>query len=148
MPKKFSPELRERAVRMVLERQAAEGHGAVRVQFEGGFEQAPRFQNIVLAAVPQMPGPAHGAIPDIEVFRRLAFDTLGFRRIERRRDGSDDGLGQFVLHREDILQVAVVALGLASAASAPKALKEGVNKDEAEAIKKKFEEVGAKVEIK
>jgi large subunit ribosomal protein L7/L12 len=31
---------------------------------------------------------------------------------------------------------------------APKTLKEGVNKDEAAAIKKKFEEVGAKVEIK
>jgi large subunit ribosomal protein L7/L12 len=32
--------------------------------------------------------------------------------------------------------------------SAPKALKEGVSKDEAAAIKKKFEEAGAKVEIK
>ncbi|OQX88895.1 50S ribosomal protein L7/L12 [candidate division KSB1 bacterium 4484_87] len=32
--------------------------------------------------------------------------------------------------------------------SAPKAVKEGVNKDEAEEIKKKFEEVGATVEIK
>jgi len=32
--------------------------------------------------------------------------------------------------------------------SAPKPIKEGVNKDEAEAIKKKFEEAGAKVEIK
>jgi len=31
--------------------------------------------------------------------------------------------------------------------SAPKALKEGVNKDEAEAIKKKFDEVGAKVTV-
>ena len=31
---------------------------------------------------------------------------------------------------------------------APKPVKEGVSKDEAEAIKKKFEEVGAKVEIK
>jgi large subunit ribosomal protein L7/L12 len=31
--------------------------------------------------------------------------------------------------------------------SAPKALKEGVTKDEAEAIKKKFDEVGAKVSI-
>ena len=31
---------------------------------------------------------------------------------------------------------------------APKPIKEGVTKDEAEAIKKKFEEVGAKVEIK
>lgn len=32
--------------------------------------------------------------------------------------------------------------------SAPKPIKEGVNKDEAEAIRKKFEEAGAKVEIK
>jgi large subunit ribosomal protein L7/L12 len=32
--------------------------------------------------------------------------------------------------------------------AAPKALKEGVNKDEAESIRKKFAEVGAKVEIK
>ena len=32
--------------------------------------------------------------------------------------------------------------------SAPKAVKEAIPKDEAEAIKKKFEEVGAKVEIK
>jgi len=32
--------------------------------------------------------------------------------------------------------------------SAPKAIKEGVNKDEAEAIKKKFTEAGATVEVK
>ncbi len=32
--------------------------------------------------------------------------------------------------------------------SAPKAVKEGVNKDEAEAMKKKFEEAGATAEIK
>jgi large subunit ribosomal protein L7/L12 len=46
----------------------------------------------------------------------------------------------------------VTQLGLKEAKdlveSAPKPLKEGVNKDEAAAIKKKFEEVGAKVEIK
>jgi large subunit ribosomal protein L7/L12 len=46
----------------------------------------------------------------------------------------------------------VTSLGLKEAKdlveSAPKALKEGVTKDEAEAIKKKFDEVGAKVEIK
>ena len=46
----------------------------------------------------------------------------------------------------------VTSLGLKEAKdlveSAPKALKEGVNKDEAAAIQKKFEEVGAKVEIK
>ena len=46
----------------------------------------------------------------------------------------------------------VTSLGLKEAKdlveAAPKPLKEGVNKDEAAAIKKKFEEVGAKVEIK
>ena len=46
----------------------------------------------------------------------------------------------------------VTSLGLKEAKdlveSAPKPIKEGVNKDEAASIKKKFEEVGAKVEVK
>ena len=46
----------------------------------------------------------------------------------------------------------VTSLGLKEAKdlveAAPKAVKEGVPKDEAEAIKKKFEAAGAKVEIK
>ena len=46
----------------------------------------------------------------------------------------------------------VTSLGLKEAKDlvegAPKAIKEGVTKDEAEQIKKKFEEAGAKVEIK
>jgi large subunit ribosomal protein L7/L12 len=46
----------------------------------------------------------------------------------------------------------VTSLGLKEAKElvegAPKAIKEGVNKDEAEAIKKKFVEAGASVEIK
>ena len=46
----------------------------------------------------------------------------------------------------------VTSLGLKEAKdlveAAPKMLKEGVNKDEAETIRKKFAEVGAKVEIK
>jgi large subunit ribosomal protein L7/L12 len=46
----------------------------------------------------------------------------------------------------------VTSLGLKEAKdlveAAPKAVKEAVTKDEAAAIKKKFEEVGAKVEIK
>ena len=46
----------------------------------------------------------------------------------------------------------VTSLGLKEAKdlveAAPKAIKEGVSKDEAASIKKKFEEAGAKVEIK
>ena len=45
----------------------------------------------------------------------------------------------------------VTSLGLKEAKdlveSAPKAIKEGIPKDEAEAVKKKFENVGAKVEV-
>ena len=47
---------------------------------------------------------------------------------------------------------AITSLGLAEAKAmveaAPKAIKEGVSKDEAEELKKKLEEVGAKVELK
>jgi large subunit ribosomal protein L7/L12 len=46
----------------------------------------------------------------------------------------------------------ITALGLKEAKDlvegAPKPIKEGIPKDEANAIKKKFEDVGAKVEIK
>ena len=46
----------------------------------------------------------------------------------------------------------ITGLGLAEAKAvveaAPKAVKEGVSKDEAEELKKKLEEVGAKVELK
>ncbi len=46
----------------------------------------------------------------------------------------------------------ITGLGLAEAKalveSAPKAVKEGVSKDDAEALKAKLEEVGAKVELK
>ena len=46
----------------------------------------------------------------------------------------------------------ITSLGLTEAKtfveSAPKAVKEGVSKDEAESVKKKLEEAGAKVEIK
>jgi large subunit ribosomal protein L7/L12 len=50
------------------------------------------------------------------------------------------------------VRAAIAGLGLAEAKalveSAPKALKEGVTKEEAEDIKKKIEAAGAKVEIK
>ena len=46
----------------------------------------------------------------------------------------------------------ITSLGLAEAKAvveaAPKAIKEGVSKDEAEELKKKLEDVGAKVELK
>ncbi|MDJ0920614.1 MAG: 50S ribosomal protein L7/L12 [Henriciella sp.] len=51
-----------------------------------------------------------------------------------------------------VVREVVSGLGLKEAKelveSAPKAIKEGVSKDEAEELKKKFEEAGASVEIK
>ena len=49
-----------------------------------------------------------------------------------------------------VREISGLGLGDAKAAveAAPKALKEGVSKDEAEELKKKLEEVGAKVELK
>ena len=49
-----------------------------------------------------------------------------------------------------VREISGLGLGEAKAfvESAPKAVKEGVSKDEAEELKKKLEEVGAKVELK
>ena len=63
-------------------------------------------------------------------------------------------LENFGANKINVIKVVreVTSLGLKEAKdlveSAPKAIKEGVTKEEAEAIKKKFEEAGAKVEIK
>ena len=63
-------------------------------------------------------------------------------------------LTDFGANKINVIKVVreVTSLGLKEAKDlvegTPKAIKEGVPKDEAEAIKKKFEEVGAKVEIK
>jgi len=60
------------------------------------------------------------------------------------------GINKIAVIKE--VRAAVSGLGLAEAKllveSAPKALKEGVTKEEAEEIKKKIEAAGAKVEIK
>jgi large subunit ribosomal protein L7/L12 len=63
-------------------------------------------------------------------------------------------LTDFGANKINVIKVVreVTSLGLKEAKdlveAAPKAVKEGVPKDEAEAIKKKFETAGAKVEIK
>ena len=63
---------------------------------------------------------------------------------------ADAGCNKIAVIKE--VRAAVAGLGLAEAKAlvegAPKALKEGVTKEEAEEIKKKIEAAGAKVEIK
>jgi len=82
-------------------------------------------------------GPAAAAAP---VEEKTSFDVIL----------TDAGANKIGVIKE--VRAAVAGLGLAEAKalveSAPKALKEGVTKAEADEIKKKIEAAGAKVEIK
>jgi large subunit ribosomal protein L7/L12 len=88
------------------------------------------------APVAMMAGPAAAAAPAAE---KTEFDVI-------LQEAGAEKIKVIKAVRE------LTSLGLTEAKafveSAPKAIKEGVNKDEAESIKKKLEEAGAKVEIK
>ena len=84
-------------------------------------------------------GPAGGA-PAAPVEEKTTFDVIL----------KETGGNKIAVIKE--VRACVAGLGLAEAKalveSAPKALKEGITKEEAEEIKKKIEAAGAKVEIK
>ena len=89
------------------------------------------------AAMPMAVAAMAGAAPAVE--EKTEFDVI---------------LTDFGANKINVIKVVreVTSLGLKEAKdlveAAPKAVKEGVTKDEAAAIKKKFEEAGAKVEVK
>ncbi|MGC3988877.1 MAG: 50S ribosomal protein L7/L12 [Chthoniobacteraceae bacterium] len=89
-------------------------------------------------AVAAAGAPAAGAAPAAE--EKTSFDVIL----------KDAGGNKIAVIKE--VRAAVPGLGLAEAKAlvegAPKSLKEGVTKEEAEEIKKKIEAAGAKVEIK
>ena len=92
------------------------------------------------AAMPVMvAGGAAGAAPAAAVEEKTEFTVM-------LTDAGDKKINVIKAVRE------VTSLGLKEAKDlvegAPKPVKEGISKDEAAAIKKKFEEAGAKVEIK
>ena len=86
--------------------------------------------------------------------RAAAAAAAARRRRSRRRPSSPSTLTEVGTNKINVIKVVreVTSLGLKEAKDlvegAPKPIKEGVPKDEAAAIKKKFEDVGAKVEIK
>jgi large subunit ribosomal protein L7/L12 len=88
-------------------------------------------------AMPMMGGAAAGGAAAVE--EKTEFEVV-------LTDIGDKKINVIKVVRE------VTSLGLKEAKdlveAAPKTIKEAVSKDEAESIKKKFEEVGAKVEIK
>ena len=85
-------------------------------------------------------GPAAGAAPAAAAEEKTSFDVIL----------AEAGGNKIAVIKE--VRAAVAGLGLAEAKAlvegAPKSLKEGVTKEEAEEIKKKIEAAGAKVEIK
>jgi len=92
------------------------------------------------AAVAVAPGPGAGAAAAPVVEEKTAFDVIL----------KEVGPNKIAVIKE--VRASVSGLGLAEAKalveSAPKPVKEGVPKQEAEEIKKKIEAAGAKVEIK
>jgi large subunit ribosomal protein L7/L12 len=95
----------------------------------------------VSAAAPvAVAAPAAGGAAAAPVEEKTSFDVIL----------KEAGANKIAVIKE--VRAAVAGLGLAEAKAlvegAPKALKEGVTKEEAEDIKKKVEAAGAKVEIK
>ena len=94
----------------------------------------------VSAAAPVAAAAAGGAAAAAPVEEKTAFDVIL----------KEVGPNKIAVIKE--VRACVAGLGLAEAKtlveSAPKPLKEGITKEEAEEIKKKIEAAGAKVEIK
>ncbi len=92
----------------------------------------------VSAAAPVAVAAAPGAAADEEEEEKTSFDVI---------------LESFGEKKIDVIKAvrAITSLGLKEAKelveSAPKAIKEGVSKDEAEAVKKQLEEAGATVKL-
>ena len=102
-----------------------------------GLEE--RFGVSAAAAAPvAVAGPAGPAAEEVEEQTEFNLILTGF--------GANKKINTIKVVRE------VTSLGLKEAKdlvdSAPKPVKEGIPKDEAEALKKKFEEAGATVELK
>ena len=99
-----------------------------------------KFGVSAAAPVAVAAAPAAGAAPAAAAEEKTEFDVVLV----------DAGAEKIKVIK--VVREIVSGLGLKEAKefveAAPKAIKEGVQKDEAEKIKKMFEEVGAKVEIK
>jgi len=98
-----------------------------------------KFGVTAAAPVAMMAGPVGGALDAPVVEEQTEFDVI-------LTSAGDKKIGVIKVVRE------LTALGLKEAKdlvdNAPKAVKEGVSKEDAEAVKAKLEEAGASVEIK
>ena len=110
------------------------------LEVSGLVKQLEEKWGVSAAAPVAAAGPAGGGAAAAPVEEKTAFDVMLM----------ECGPNKIAVIKE--VRASVAGLGLAEAKalveSAPKAVKEGVTKEEAEEIKKKIESAGAKVEIK
>ena len=94
----------------MADRKHSERLGIIRIDRDGLLEQ-PLSHEIVLAGhAPVMRQRAHHQVPGVKVLRRFAAAAKIFRRVKLRLNRGNDGLGDLVLYREHIGQLAVVTL--------------------------------------
>jgi large subunit ribosomal protein L7/L12 len=109
------------------------------LELNGLVKALEEHYGVSAAAAVAAPAAGGGAAAAVEVEEKTEFDVV-------LKEVGDKKINVIKAVRE------VTSLGLKEAKdlveSAPATVKEGVSKDEAEAIKKKFEEAGAKVDIK
>ena len=110
------------------------------LEVSGLVKQLEEKWGVSAAAPVAAAGPAGGGAAAAPVEEKTAVDVMLM----------ECGPNKIAVIKE--VRASVAGLGLAEAKalveSAPKAVKEGVTKEEAEEIKKKIESAGAKVEIK
>ena len=88
----------------------AERLAVVRIDGDRLLEQRLRDHIVLPRHPPVMRQRPHHQIPGVHAVRRLAPGAKIFRGIELRLDRGDDRLGDLVLHREHVGEIAVVAL--------------------------------------
>ena len=88
----------------------AERLAVVRVDRDRLFQERLGDDIVLSSHAPEMGQRAHHQTPCIQAFRGVALAVEILGRVELRFDRGDDRLGDFVLHREDVGEAAIVTL--------------------------------------
>ncbi|WP_395710959.1 hypothetical protein [Reyranella sp.] len=82
-----------------------------RIDRERAVQQPLRLFVVAMSELVDQGDCADNQSPDVDTFRRLRSGAIALARVEMRLDGGDNVAGDLVLHREDVVQSAVVPVG-------------------------------------